>query len=102
MVHEVVVRNRLEELRKRQRDDALHAQQELLGGAGTSNKGSSLKATEATPTAEPYHRSMSPPLIDITKLPLDERNIDIVTPKDQLRSLVGLRFFLLSSTLIFP
>ncbi|KAH8830210.1 mid region of cactin-domain-containing protein [Flagelloscypha sp. PMI_526] len=100
-LHEVVVRNRLEELRKRQRDDALHAQQELLGGAKASNnEGSSLKATEATPTAEPYHRSMSPPLIDITKLPLDERNVDIVTAKDQLRSLLSQRRAVVSARFV--
>ena len=35
-LHEVVVRNRLEQLRKRQRDEALQAQEELLAGVAKS------------------------------------------------------------------
>ncbi len=39
-LHEVVVRNRLEQLRKRQRDEALQAQEELLEGvANVASKG---------------------------------------------------------------
>ncbi|KAL7284306.1 hypothetical protein ACG7TL_001591 [Trametes sanguinea] len=36
LYHEVVVRNRLEQLRKRQRDEALQAQEELLAGVARS------------------------------------------------------------------
>jgi hypothetical protein len=101
-LHEVVVRNRLEQLRKRQRDEALHAQEELLAGVARSAaqglKDENYVAPVTTAEAdmhedmEPYDRSMSPPLIDIRKLTEDEREIDIVTELDDLRALVGIDF----------
>ena len=99
-LHEVVVRNRLEQLRKRQRDEALQAQEELLAGVVKSaSKGeigniipvvdkASQEADEGV-DKEMYDRSMSPPLIDIRKLQYEERQIDIVTALDDLRSMVG-------------
>ncbi|KIK32761.1 hypothetical protein CY34DRAFT_18820 [Suillus luteus UH-Slu-Lm8-n1] len=100
-LHEVVVRNRLEQLRKRQRDEALHAQEELLAGVARSAaqglKDANYVAPATTAEAdtqedmEPYDRSMSPPLIDIRKLTEDEREIDIVTELDDLRSLLKQR-----------
>ena len=89
--HEVVVRNRLEHLRKRQRDEALQAQEELLEGVATNaSRGVKLApVAEATEDALiPYDRSMSPALLDITKLPYEERQIDIVTELEDLRALV--------------
>ncbi|KZP12094.1 hypothetical protein FIBSPDRAFT_898449 [Athelia psychrophila] len=98
-VHEVVVRNRLEQLRKRQRDEALQAQEELLAGVA---KSASRKAGADTPAAEiplekievepmeemePYHRSMSPGLLDITRLPAEERQIDILTEEEDRHAL---------------
>ncbi|KZT20735.1 hypothetical protein NEOLEDRAFT_1140254 [Neolentinus lepideus HHB14362 ss-1] len=96
--HEVVVRNRLEQLRKRQRDEALQAQEELL--AGVANRAMNSTADTPAPSTdaaerevvlaediEPYNRSMSPPLVDITKLPFEERQIDIVTEEEDLRAL---------------
>lgn len=38
---------------------------------------------------EPYDRSMSPFLIDITKFRPDEREFDIVTEGDEVRALVS-------------
>ncbi|TFY80751.1 hypothetical protein EWM64_g3261 [Hericium alpestre] len=94
-LHEVVVRNRLEQLRKKQRDEALQAQEELLEGvASDAVKG---KAHVIEPAAqqertvaediEPYNRAMSPALVDITKLPYEERQIDIVLEADDTRAL---------------
>lgn len=104
-LHEVVVRNRLEQLRKRQRDEALHAQEELLAGVARSAAQGLNDANYVAPTTtaeadtqedmEPYDRSMSPPLIDIRKLTEDEREIDIVTELDDLRALVGPSIFAL-------
>ncbi|TFK55877.1 hypothetical protein OE88DRAFT_1641658 [Heliocybe sulcata] len=95
--HEVVVRNRLEQLRKRQRDEALQAQEELLAGVAnralktaTEAPASSEAATREVAPAEdvePYDRSMSPPLVDITKLPFEDRQIDIVTEEEDLHAL---------------
>ena len=97
-LHEVVVRNRLEQLRKRQRDEALQAQEELLEGvASVASKGKfpppaiepagSQRAVEEY--VEPYERGMSPDLIDITKLPHEERQVDIVLELDDKDTLVG-------------
>ncbi|KAI0352907.1 hypothetical protein OH77DRAFT_1459396 [Trametes cingulata] len=97
--HEVVVRNRLEQLRKRQRDEALQAQEELLAGvARSAQRGDARNAMpaegaeqEAPEEVEPYDRSMSPPLIDIRDLKHEERQMDIVTTIEDLRYLMQQR-----------
>ncbi|KII95810.1 hypothetical protein PLICRDRAFT_170410 [Plicaturopsis crispa FD-325 SS-3] len=97
-LHEVVVRNRLEQLRKRQRDEALQAQEELLAGvvksASRGEMPAPVIATSVTDTemvsaedVEPYDRAMSPVLIDITRLHADEREIDILTTEEDRRAL---------------
>ena len=105
-LHEVVVRNRLEQLRKRQRDEALQAQEELLAGVaksasrGDRNVVPNVNAqADAVEEAEPYDRSMSPPLVDIRKLSYEERQIDIVTAKDDLRALVSRPLYFLFGAL---
>ncbi|KAG8218432.1 mid region of cactin-domain-containing protein [Butyriboletus roseoflavus] len=102
-LHEVVVRNRLEQLRKRQRDEALQAQEELLAGVAQSavqgiadarvimSAGAQGEPDVSAERIEPYDRSMSPSLIDITKLRPDEREFDIVTEKDEMRALLEQR-----------
>lgn len=96
--HEVVVRNRLEQLRKRQRDEALQAQEELLAGVAEvasakawipKDPDSAAQALESKDEdVEEWDPSMEPPLLDITKLPVEERQVDILTAKEDLRSLV--------------
>lgn len=98
-LHEVVVRNRLEQLRKRQRDEALQAQEELLAGvARTASRRTAQDVTAETELVEEvipaeememYDRAMTPPLIDITKLSTDEREIDIVLDIDDRQALVS-------------
>ncbi|KAF5393550.1 hypothetical protein D9757_000270 [Collybiopsis confluens] len=95
-LHEVVVRNRLEQLRKRQRDEALQAQEELLAGVAQTASTGAVPVIESTSgtelkLVEPYDRSMSPPLIDITKLTLEERQVDILTEEEDRRNLIKLR-----------
>ncbi|KAG6378509.1 mid region of cactin-domain-containing protein [Boletus reticuloceps] len=102
-LHEVIVRNRLEQLRKRQRDEALQAQEELLAGVaqsavrGTADTRVIVSATaQGEPEisgqyVEPYDRSMSPTLIDITKLRSDDREFDIVTERNETRTLLEQR-----------
>ena len=104
-LHEVVVRNRLEQLRKRQRDEALQAQEELLAGVaksaskkyGTEVPVVEIEAAqeEVVPVEEmePYDRAMSPGLLDITKLPLEDRQIDILTEEEDRRALVNSFFY---------
>lgn len=100
-LHEVVVRNRLEQLRKRQRDEALQAQEELLAGVAQSavrgmadarvvvSANAQGEPEVSAERIEPYDRSMSPSLIDITRLRPDEREFDIVTERNEMRALVG-------------
>lgn len=100
-LHEVVVRNRLEQLRKRQRDEALQAQEELLAGVARSASRRTapdvpveMEVVEEVVPAEDmemYDRAMSPALIDITKLSADERDIDIVIEREDRQMMV--RFF---------
>ncbi|KAH9848505.1 mid region of cactin-domain-containing protein [Lenzites betulinus] len=97
--HEVVVRNRLEQLRKRQRDEALQAQEELLAGvARSAQRGDARNVMpaegveqETSEDIEPYDRSMSPPLLDIRDLKHEDREMDIVTAVEDLRYLMQLR-----------
>jgi cactin len=97
-LHEVVVQNRLEQLRKRQRDEALQAQQELLAGVsvpqkrrrGWAHAGEEVAiASSAVPEkeaeilppdeeVEEYDRSMSPVPIDLSSLPYEERQLEII------------------------
>ncbi|KAJ7095121.1 mid region of cactin-domain-containing protein [Mycena belliarum] len=95
-VHEVVVRNRLEQLRKRQRDEALQAQEELLAGVARSASKRMEPAAEVdvvqqevvpAEEMEDYNRDMSPPLLDITQLSPEEREIDILTEHEHRRAL---------------
>lgn len=107
-LHEVVVRNRLEQLRKRQRDEALQAQEELLAGVARSAARGEKLSTVAVGAeqgaeaedVEPYDRSMSPPLLDITKLPYEERQIDIITELEDLRLLLAQRRSVASSRFV--
>ncbi|KAJ6599340.1 mid region of cactin-domain-containing protein [Mycena vulgaris] len=99
-VHEVVVRNRLEQLRKRQRDEAIQAQEELLAGVARSASRRTEPAVEMdvveqevvpVEEMEEYHRDMSPPLLDITRLMPEEREIDILTEDEHRRALFAQR-----------
>ncbi|KAJ6510079.1 cactus-binding C-terminus of cactin protein-domain-containing protein [Mycena vitilis] len=100
-LHEVVVRNRLEQLRKRQRDEALQAQEELLAGVARSASKRTepdvemvvVEQEEVVPVEEmeEYRRDMSPPLLDITRLMPEEREIDILTEDEHRRALFAQR-----------
>jgi hypothetical protein len=97
--HEVVIRNRLELLRKRQRDEALQAQEELLAGVVKSaQRGESRPDVVQQPTdvdtattepTEPYERTMSPELVDISKLSFEDRQAPIITVLEDKRDLVS-------------
>ncbi|KIO31016.1 hypothetical protein M407DRAFT_141171 [Tulasnella calospora MUT 4182] len=117
-LHEVVVQNRLEQLRKRQRDEALQAQQELMagvgrGGASTKNWGGDMhaevpsEAPEETAQAsmeiddsEPYQREMSPMVFDLTRLPPEERQIEIIDEMEDRRRLFAARRTVTSSRFV--
>ncbi|CAE6410251.1 unnamed protein product, partial [Rhizoctonia solani] len=112
-LHETVVRNRLEQLRKRQRDEAFQAQSELLAAATTRNKtfGGDIHADAAKDVeepavkeqddTEPYERGMSPELIDLGKLPYDERQVEILDIVEDMAQLFTKRRAI-TSTLFVP
>lgn len=102
-LHEVVVRNRLEQLRKRQRDEALQARVELLGQGKADHRKqwpaevkpfSSIQQSEEAMEVdepEPYTRDMSPPLFDPARLSYEDRQLQIIKPIDDLRQLLAQR-----------
>lgn len=51
--------------------------------------GNTEQESSAAEEMEPYYRSMSPQLLDIRNLHYEERQIDIVTAKEDLRELVS-------------
>ncbi|KAG8713958.1 hypothetical protein FRC09_018156 [Ceratobasidium sp. 395] len=114
-LHETVVRNRLEQLRKRQRDEAFQAQSELLAAAAsrTTNFGGDMHAAASTSAgapepeakeeeaAEPYERGMSPELLDFSRLPYEERQVEMIDVVDDLVQLFAKRHSI-TSTLFVP
>ncbi|KAG8724939.1 hypothetical protein FRC09_011830 [Ceratobasidium sp. 395] len=114
-LHETVVRNRLEQLRKRQRDEAFQAQSELLAAAAsrTANFGGDMHAAASTSVSapepeskeeevsEPYERGMSPELLDFGRLPYEERQVEMIDVVDDLVQLFAKRHSI-TSTLFVP
>lgn len=101
-LHEVVVRNRLEQLRKRQRDEALQAQVELLGGDNSSHRKHWPAEVRPLPSQdteeameldepEPYTRDMSPPLFEYGRLSYEDRQLGTVKPQEELQALLKQR-----------
>ena len=102
-MHEVVVRNRLEQLRKRQRDEAMVAQEELL--AGNTKKplarawGGDMHAVaiqevknakdDGEDAQETYGRFMSPAPIDLKRLSYEDRQLPIISEEEDIRMLVS-------------
>ncbi|KAG8858477.1 hypothetical protein FRB91_009700 [Serendipita sp. 411] len=103
VLHEVVVRNRLEQLRKRQRDEALQARAELLGGDTPTSRNHWPAEVRALPSqqpdedsmevdqAEPYSRDMSVPLFEDGKLSYEDRQLTVINPVNDLRELFAQR-----------
>ena len=98
------MRNRLEQLRKRQRDEALQAQQELLAShtnPSKANWGSEMRADAVsgipdiivaehdTTETEEYDNQMSPVLMDVKKLSYEDRQLPLVDPQAGLDELVS-------------
>lgn len=67
---------------------AQSAVQGLTDARVVASGGASGEPEVSAEDMEPYDRSMSPSLINITKLRPEERDIDIVTEEDELRALV--------------
>lgn len=117
-IHEIVLKNRLEQFKRRQREDAAKVQAEL-GGVLVSNEnafGGDIHADAgAVPTGgdeaddeeededdyvEDYDREMSPPIAEPRTMGLDERRLPIVNEEDELRALFAARHSITSSNFI--
>ncbi|KZT55299.1 hypothetical protein CALCODRAFT_524593 [Calocera cornea HHB12733] len=112
-IHAVVVKNRLEELRKTQRDEAVQAQNDLLADvkadkdSQAATRGEAVESTaeaEARPEEEekpePYDRSMSPTLLDPNRLKFEDRQIPIIDEKEDKRLLFAKRHAVTASQFI--
>lgn len=96
-IHVAVIQNRLEQLRQKQRTQALRVQEELGGtitnmaiAAATEVTEEEAAAAEEEEEIEEYSRDMSPELLDPASLPQEDRNLPIVDEEDELRALVSL------------
>ncbi|GAA97369.1 uncharacterized protein L969DRAFT_94426 [Mixia osmundae IAM 14324] len=86
-MHEVVLKNRLEQLRRRQRDSALKAQAEL---ANTIKPTAASKvAAAAVEKQDEYSPSMEPPLVH--SLLEAEQNLELLDPREEIRKLIEAR-----------
>ena len=103
------MQNRLEQLRQRQREQALKVQEELggkLAGGATEDLDDAAAARQAAEmaaeemdlgddvdasdeVAEPYDREMSPELIEGNKLSYEDRTLPIVDEEESLRAMVS-------------
>ncbi|WVQ99282.1 hypothetical protein IAU59_006414 [Kwoniella sp. CBS 9459] len=122
-IHEVVLKNRLEQFKRRQREDAAKVQAELGGvivnkpddqfggdmhadaGMGMGGSGADLgdideEEEEEEDYVEAYDREMSPLPADPRTMVLDERRLPIIEEEDDLRALFAARHAITSSTFI--
>ncbi|WVQ67795.1 uncharacterized protein L199_006000 [Kwoniella botswanensis] len=115
-IHEVVLKNRLEQFKRRQREDAAKVQAELGGVIVNKNEqfGGDIHADigdqdegedgedidvddDEDDYVEPYEREMSPLPADPKTMVLDERRLPIVDEEDEMRALFAARRSITSS-----
>ncbi|WWC89448.1 uncharacterized protein L201_004372 [Kwoniella dendrophila CBS 6074] len=118
-IHEVVLKNRLEQFKRRQREDAAKVQAELggiivkktedqFGGDMHADVGDDDQVEmedieeedDEDDYVEPYDREMSPLPADPKTMVLDERRLPIVLEEDDLQALFTARHAITSSTFI--
>lgn len=98
-MHEVVLRNRLEHLRARQRDEAAQVQNDLANAveeeaAATAAAAASAAAAEAPADGEEpaivreqWNPSMAPKAV--SKVPMEDQNLQLLDAEEELQKLVG-------------
>jgi hypothetical protein len=99
-MHEVVLQNRLEQLRLRQREDAARVQSDvaaLVNPMATAGEPEDLEDIEEEDIEEELVEQWSPdmeaPLVDAAKLSYEDKAVPQVSERDELRKLVR-RFWL--------
>lgn len=89
-IHEIVLKNRLEQFKKRQREDAAKVQAELGGALSAQVRAeNSVAADDNAEGIEAYDPSMSPQRVPISELPAADRNLPMVKASGALRDLVS-------------
>ena len=93
-MHEVVLRNRLEHLRRKQRDEAIKVQDELTSAVQAEEDEMEIAAepaadviVETKPVQEQWDASMAPKLV--TRIPMEDQHLQLLEPKDELILLVS-------------
>jgi hypothetical protein len=79
-IHVVVIKNRLEQLRQKQRQQALKVQEEL---------GGTMASSSVLANATEISEADAEELLDPARLPQEDRNMPIVDEEDELRALVS-------------
>lgn len=101
-IHEVVLKNRLEQFKKRQREDAARVQAEMGGTLAGQTQGSTLEGEMQTQggdeaddemdeddLVEEYDPSMSPRPVELREIHMDDRRLPVVTEAQYLRDLAS-------------
>ncbi|KAK8864289.1 hypothetical protein IAR55_001535 [Kwoniella newhampshirensis] len=115
-IHEIVLKNRLEQFKRRQREDAAKVQAELGGvivNSADNTFGGDMRADagdveledieeeeDEDDYVEIYDKEMSPAPADPRTMVLEERRLPIVDEEDELRALFAARHSITSSTFI--
>ncbi|TYJ57007.1 hypothetical protein B9479_002286 [Cryptococcus floricola] len=117
-IHEIVLKNRLEQFKRRQREDAAKVQAELGGvlATNTNTFGGDMHADagvmpdegdeaddeedDEDDFIEDYNREMSPAIVDIRHMPIEERRLPIVREEDDLRQIFAARHSITATNFI--
>ena len=115
-IHEVVLKNRLEQFKKRQREDAAKVQQELGGTVLTTQAdanvfGGDMHADIGIPDdaddemdeddyVEEYDPEMSPEPLDQRTMQFEERRLPIIDEDDNLRAIFTARRAITSASFV--
>lgn len=104
-IHEVVLKNRLEQFKKRQRDEAAKQQKELgekmaaqreadaFGGdmhaEGVEAEEDEDEMGDEDDVVEDYHRDMSPETVDVRAIAPEDRRLQVISEADFRRAVVS-------------
>jgi len=96
-MHEVVLRNRLEHLRRKQRDEAVRVQSELASAVenAAEEDADALPSTNQEDDApqivqEEWEERMQPKLV--SRIPMEDQHLQLVDPAEEVEKLVGATF----------
>ena len=94
-MHEIVLRNRLEHLRRRQRDEAVRVQEELANAVQDEEEEFAVPALpagaddSAAAVQEQWSDAMAPKLI--TRVPMEDQKLQLISAADEYKQLIASR-----------